>query len=116
VKAGFLLVRQQNAVRGLKEVDFAIAVVSRHLACEKSIRHVHPSTPPLWWARRPLALMANEKRTAEDRRDCYWLYAVTGCKSRTGPKLIPVRDPAQFQWDEIRKIDHYALAVKDPVR
>lgn len=38
----------------LAEVDFPIAVVSRHSAKEKSIRHGHPSTLHLWWARRPL--------------------------------------------------------------
>jgi hypothetical protein len=39
----------------LAEVDFPIAAVSRHAAREKSIRHGHPSTLHLWWARRPLA-------------------------------------------------------------
>jgi len=39
----------------LAEVDFPIAVVSKHAAREKSIRHGHPSTLHLWWARRPLA-------------------------------------------------------------
>jgi putative DNA methylase len=39
----------------LAEVDFPIAVVSRHSAREKAIRHGHPSTLHLWWARRPLA-------------------------------------------------------------
>lgn len=39
----------------LIEVDFPIAVVSKHAATEKSIRHGHPSTLHLWWARRPLA-------------------------------------------------------------
>jgi len=39
----------------LAEVDFPIAEVSRHAAKEKSIRHGHPSTLHLWWARRPLA-------------------------------------------------------------
>ena len=39
----------------LAEVDFPIAVVSRHAAREKTIRHGHPSTLHLWWARRPLA-------------------------------------------------------------
>ena len=39
----------------LAEVDFPIAVVSRHSLREKSIRHGHPSTLHLWWARRPLA-------------------------------------------------------------
>src|SRR5262245_19281744 len=41
--------------RRLAEVDFPIAVVSKHAAREKSIRHGHPSTLHLWWARRPLA-------------------------------------------------------------
>jgi putative DNA methylase len=39
----------------LAEVDFPIAEVSRHAAREKSIRHGHPSTLHIWWARRPLA-------------------------------------------------------------
>lgn len=39
----------------LAEVDFPIAVVSAHASREKSIRHGHPSTLHLWWARRPLA-------------------------------------------------------------
>ncbi len=39
----------------LAEVDFPIAVVSKHAAREKSSRHGHPSTLHLWWARRPLA-------------------------------------------------------------
>ena len=39
----------------LAEVDFPIAEVSRHAAREKTIRHGHPSTLHLWWARRPLA-------------------------------------------------------------
>jgi len=39
----------------LIEVDFPIAEVSRQSVREKSIRHGHPSTLHLWWARRPLA-------------------------------------------------------------
>src|SRR3990172_9161278 len=39
----------------LAEVDFPIPEVSRRAAREKSIRHGHPSTLHLWWARRPLA-------------------------------------------------------------
>ena len=44
-----------RACKRLAEVDFPIAAVSRHAAREKSIRHGHPSTLHLWWARRPLA-------------------------------------------------------------
>ena len=37
----------------------------------------------------------NERRVAEDRRDCYWLYVVTDCKSQ--PKLQdPIKDPTRF--------------------
>ncbi len=43
------------ACKRLAEVDFPIAEVSRHAVREKSIRHGHPSTLHLWWARRPLA-------------------------------------------------------------
>jgi adenine-specific DNA methylase len=44
-----------KSCRRLAEVDFPIAEVSRHAAREKKIRHGHPSTLHLWWARRPLA-------------------------------------------------------------
>jgi adenine-specific DNA methylase len=39
----------------LAEVDFPIAIVSKHAAREKSGPKGHPSTLHLWWARRPLA-------------------------------------------------------------
>ena len=55
-------------------------------------------------------LTPNEKRVAEDRRDCYWLYIVTDCK--TTPRLqSPIKDPARLQWHEVRKVDHYWLAI-----
>ena len=44
-----------KSCKRLAEIDFPIAEVSRHAAREKSIRHGHPSTLHLWWARRPLA-------------------------------------------------------------
>src|SRR5512136_2464280 len=57
--------RGRGSVRGWKvittvckrlaEVEFPIAVVSKNAAREKTIRHGHPSTLHLWWARRPLA-------------------------------------------------------------
>ena len=42
-------------LKRLAEVDFPSPSCSRHSAREKSIRHGHPSTLHLWWARRPLA-------------------------------------------------------------
>lgn len=55
-------------------------------------------------------LTPNEKRVAEDRRDCYWLYVVTDCKSE--PRLQnPVKDPARLQWHAVKKVDHYYLSI-----
>ncbi len=56
-------------------------------------------------------LTPNERRVAEDRRDCFWLYVVTNCKAE--PKLEPpVKDPARFNWQEITKVEHYRLDVE----
>jgi putative DNA methylase len=41
--------------RKLIEVALPLEVINRESAREKSIRHGHPSTLHLWWARRPLA-------------------------------------------------------------
>ena len=44
-----------KAVRKLIEVALPLDDINRAAAREKSIRHGHPSTLHLWWARRPLA-------------------------------------------------------------
>jgi hypothetical protein len=55
-------------------------------------------------------LTPNERRVAEDRRDCYWVYVVTDCK--TNPKFQnPVKDPARLEWHEVKKVDHYWLKI-----
>src|SRR3954464_2997521 len=41
--------------RKLIEVALPLETINRESAREKSIRHGHPSTLHLWWARRPLA-------------------------------------------------------------
>ncbi|MDD5207324.1 MAG: helicase-related protein, partial [Desulfobacterales bacterium] len=57
-----------------------------------------------------ILLTPNERRVAEDRRDCYWLYVVTNCNS--DPSLQePIKDPARFQWREVKKVAHYQLEV-----
>ncbi len=56
-----------------------------------------------------IGLTPNEKRIAEDRRDCYWLYIVTDCDSTPRPQII--RDPANLPWHEGKKVDHYWLGV-----
>jgi putative DNA methylase len=44
-----------GAKRKLIEVALPLEAINRESAREKSIRHGHPSTLHLWWARRPLA-------------------------------------------------------------
>jgi len=57
-----------------------------------------------------ILLTPNERRVAEDRRDCYWLYVVTDCD--TTPRLQePIRDPARLTWNEVTKVAHYYLSV-----
>ena len=41
--------------RKLIEVSLPLEQINKQAAREKSIRHGHPSTLHLWWARRPLA-------------------------------------------------------------
>ena len=41
--------------RKLIEVDLPLDDINRESAREKSIRHGHPCTLHMWWARRPLA-------------------------------------------------------------
>ncbi len=55
-------------------------------------------------------LTPNERRVAEDRRDCYWLYVVTDCNQT--PRLQePIRDPGRLPWHEVIKVQHYYLSV-----
>ena len=57
-----------------------------------------------------ILLTPNERRVAEDRRDCYWLYIVTNCSTK--PFLQdPIKDPARFPWNEVKKVQHYWLEV-----
>ena len=57
-----------------------------------------------------ILLTPNERRVAEDRRDCYWLYIVTNC---AGQPIMqePIKDPARFPWHEVTKVQHYWLEV-----
>ncbi len=57
-----------------------------------------------------ILLTPNERRVAEDRPDCFWLYVVTNCAS--APELQePIKDPARFPWHEVTKVQHYYLDV-----
>lgn len=57
-----------------------------------------------------ILLTPNERRVAEDRPDCYWLYVVTNCAG-TPHLQEPIQNPAQFPWHEVTKVQHYWLEV-----
>ena len=64
----------------------------------------------LWAPTGEIVLTPNERRVAEDRRDCYWLYIVTNCGGE--PEMRePIPDPARFPWQEVSKVEHYSLGV-----
>jgi hypothetical protein len=78
-----------------------------------------------------IGLTPNEKRVADDRRDCYWLYVVTDCDvaqasslsdlagKMPAPQLHIHKDPARLPWHEVKKVDHYWLSVdamREPMR
>jgi len=62
-----------------------------------------------------ILLTPNERRVAEDRRDCYWLYVVTNCADKPIMQK-PVKDPARFPWHEVTKVAHYYLSVNAMTR
>jgi superfamily II DNA or RNA helicase len=53
----------------------------------------------------PVALTANEYRTAERLREDYWLYVAFDCASV--PRLLTVQDPARLGWEPIVVVEHY---------
>jgi hypothetical protein len=55
-------------------------------------------------------LTPNERRVAEDRRDCYWLYVVTACNDKPFVQE-PIQDPAQYRWHEVSKVEHYWIEL-----
>lgn len=62
-----------------------------------------------------ILLTPNERRVAEDRRDCYWLYIVTDCNSNPALQW-PIKDPARLEWHEVKKVAHYWLEVNAMTR
>jgi hypothetical protein len=58
-----------------------------------------------------VCLTPNEKRVAEDRPDCYWLYVVSNCKSEEPWLNEPICNPSKMPWIEVKKVEHYYLTL-----
>jgi len=57
----------------------------------------------------PIALTANEYRTARRLGEDFWLYAIFDCGS--SPRLVRVQDPARLGWEPVVKIEHYTASA-----
>ncbi len=57
-----------------------------------------------------ILLTPNERRVAEDRRDCFWLYVVTSCNTKAQLQE-PIKDPARLEWHKVTKVAHYYMSV-----
>lgn len=55
----------------------------------------------------PIALTANEYRTAQRLGGDHFLYAVFDCA--TTPRLLPVEDPARLGWEPVVRVEHYVV-------
>jgi putative DNA methylase len=115
--------------RKLIEVALPLEVINRESAREKSIRHGHPSTLHLWWARRPLAacravLFAQLVDDPSSRPDLYPTEAEQAVKRKELFDLIErlvvwenANDPAllaQAHAEILASTDGHPPAILDP--
>ncbi|HZP91192.1 MAG TPA: DUF3883 domain-containing protein [Actinomycetota bacterium] len=56
----------------------------------------------------PVALTANEYRTAARLQEDYWLYVAFDCVRQ--PRLLTVRDPGRLGWEPIVVVEHYKVS------
>ena len=81
----------------LIEVALPLEAINVASAREKSIRHGHPSTLHLWWARRPLATARAVLFSQTGRRPLVVAGAVSSPK-RTSPKNGSASSASSRNW------------------
>lgn len=90
------------AVKKLIEVALPLEKINAESAREKSIRHGHPSTLHLWWARRPLAAA----------RAVIWSSLVDDPSSH--PELFPTEEAQNRERQRLLKFWKIWLCGKTP--
>ena len=95
----------------LIEVALPLEDINREAAREKSIRHGHPSTLHLWWARRPLAacravLFAS---LVDDPSECVAELMADAAKRRAAEKALA---PQRKLWEARKTLFDKAQAAK----
>src|SRR3989442_6969971 len=97
----------------LIEVALPLEDINREAAREKSIRHGHPSTLHLWWARRPLAacravLFAS---LVDDPTECLAELIADTAKRKAVERMLAAQRKA---WEERKALFDKALAAGVP--
>jgi adenine-specific DNA methylase len=86
-------------MKKLIEVSFPLEAINREATREKSVRHGHPSTLHLWWARRPLAAM----------RAAIFASLVTAPYDETDTKKLQELIAGLSEWDQISDGDNQTI-------
>jgi len=106
--------------KGLAEVDFPIAVISRYAAPKKSRRRVDLSMVSLLRSDLPQSEKHPDTQWEaglQHLRERSWLYVIMEYDTRPRSQLI--KDPASLAWPEVKKVDHYWMtvdAMREPMR
>lgn len=98
----------------LIEVALPLEDINREAAREKSIRHGHPSTLHLWWARRPLAACRAVlfSSLVDDPSECVVELMADAAKRKAAEKVFASQKKA---WDARKAIFDKAAASGMPV-
>ena len=98
----------------LIEVALPLEDINREAAREKSIRHGHPSTLHLWWARRPLAACRAVlfSSLVDDPSECVAELMADAPKRKAAEKAFAVQKKA---WDSRKALFDKAAASGMPV-
>jgi hypothetical protein len=96
------------------EYDLPLAEISAQSAREKNIRHGHPSTLHIWWARRPLASSrySDDPSTGSGQALLDTCYIEVKARARSGAIRLSANE-----WKQARKFgDQYWLYVVTQAR
>jgi putative DNA methylase len=103
-----------NRTKKLIEVALPLEAINKASAREKSIRHGHPSTLHLWWARRPLAA-ARAVIFAQMVDDPSAYVDVLRADSKLCRKAQKELEAKTKLWEEARALAAKAAAADQPV-
>jgi putative DNA methylase len=89
-----------SASKKLIEVALPLEAINRASAREKSIRHGHPSTLHLWWARRPLAAARAVifAQMVDDPSSCTDLFRTVKAQEKERQRLFRIIEEL-IQWE-----------------